>query len=95
MLFRSNWWYGYRKPTAGQPGSAVFEFDINGVLVKNNGVFDGVKNIYVKKDGDWHKVKNVYVKKSGVWVQPLGNLKNVTPFQNVYSDFGPSSRPYS
>jgi hypothetical protein len=73
----------------------VFEFDINGVLVKNNDVFDGVKNIYVKANGAWNIVKNVYVKRSGVWVQPLGNIKNVPPFNASGGNFGASSRPYS
>lgn len=87
-------------PTAGQgatsggSGYAVFDFQIAGSSVKDNGVWNTIQNIYAKDSGSWKQVKGVYVKEAGLWKPVLGNPGYVPPFQSVSGNFGVSYRSF-
>lgn len=74
----------------GVTGYAVFEFDVSGIFVHVDGVFNPVNEVYVKANGIWNQVKAAFIKQSGQWEPILGST---TPaFENVPNKFGTNPR---
>jgi len=74
----------------GTTGYAVFEFEVSGLFVHTDGVFNPVKEIYVKANGVWNQVKSAYIKQGGAWLPVNGSI---TPqFENVPNRFGINPR---
>jgi len=53
-------------------GYAVFEFDLNGLYVRDAITFQPVEKMWVKSSGVWTPVQSVYVKSGGEWKPTLG-----------------------
>jgi len=83
--------FGGTTRSAGSPGYAVLEFEINGTLVRSNDQWTPVKQTYVKQDNVWKQVQGTYVNNNGVWTPVDGTL--APNFVPVSGDFGYSSRP--
>jgi hypothetical protein len=74
----------------GTTGYAVFEFDVSGLFVHVNGVFNPVNETYVKANGVWNQVRSAYIKQGGAWLPVNGSI---TPqFENVVDRFGVNPR---
>jgi len=74
----------------GTTGYAVFEFDVSGIFVHVDGVFNPVRDLYVKANGVWNPVNAAFIKQSGQWEPILGST---TPeFENVANKFGTNPR---
>ena len=74
----------------GTTGYAVFEFEVSGLFVHVNGVFNPVKEIYINANGVWNQVKSAYIKQGGAWLPVNGSI---TPqFENVPNRFGINPR---
>jgi hypothetical protein len=78
---------------AGAPGYAMFEFNLTGIFLYQDGVYTPVIKHYIKNNNAWQEVKATYVKDNNVWYPIYGS---VSPgFNNVANSFGVRSRPYS
>jgi hypothetical protein len=74
----------------GTTGYAVFEFEVSGLFVHVDGVFNPVKETYIKANGVWNQVKSAYIKQGGAWLPVNGSI---TPqFENVPNRFGVNPR---
>jgi hypothetical protein len=74
----------------GTTGYAVFEFEVSGIFVHVDGVFNPVRDLYVKANGVWNPVNAAFIKQSGQWLPILGST---TPeFENVANKFGTNPR---
>ena len=81
---------GVRNGGDGTTGYAVFEFDVSGLFVHTNGIFNPVKEIYIKANGVWNNVRSTYIKQAGAWLAINGST---TPqFENVANQFGINPR---
>lgn len=88
--------YGGRassSPSPGNPGYAVFVFDIPGLYVHYNGNYTPVSKTWVNDNGVWQQAQSIWVKDSGTWREVLGG----TPpgFISISGNFGINPRPYS
>jgi hypothetical protein len=81
---------GVRNGGNGTTGYAVFEFEVSGLFVHVNGVFNPVTETYVKANGVWNQVRSAYIKQGGAWLPVNGSI---TPqFENVLDRFGINPR---
>lgn len=84
----SRWARSYGEP--GQPGYAVFEFEISGLYVRDVGLWREVKNQYIRHEDLWQPIQNIYVRENNEWQQVYGTASPT--FSTISGGFGQISR---
>lgn len=74
----------------GQPGYAVFVFEISGLYVRDAGLWRAVKNQYIRHEDSWQQIQNIYVRQNDEWQQVYGTASPT--FSAVSGNWGSLSR---
>lgn len=70
----------------GQPGYAVFVFDISGLYVRDAGLWSAVRNQYIRHQDAWQQINNIYIRQNDEWQQVYGTSSPV--FTSVSGNWG-------